>query len=222
MTIDDLIAARRDIDTDNQPIGWNRAMWEQVWAGTNLPGRSALDLVAAEHHEHETIRRGWLRGLSDGDGTEFLVATIIWGYGTFGRGVKALRAMLATPDLATTVDEIVTASRRDAASGFGSLFAAGKTRIPWLGIAFGTKVVHFAGYAHTKPPPLILDKRVYLGATALGIDCVPDPTRYTTSAAYAAYCRWANEVADRNGVEPQSVEYALFTHGGDAKNKAPP
>src|SRR5436190_13081 len=84
----------------------------------------------------------------DGDPTLFLTTTTIWGYGTFGRGPRALRAMLAGPNVAATINTIVDASRSSASDGFGALFdGRGRSRIAYLGIAFGTKVVHFAGYA---------------------------------------------------------------------------
>lgn len=216
-TIDYLIEEHRDAELDRQPIGWNRSMWAKVWAGVDLPGCKALDAIDAEHQEHGTIRRSWLRELSDGDPIVFLVATTIWGYGTFGRGIKALHTMLQGrpgDDVASTTTDIVTASRSSAASGFTSLFEGGKPRIPWLGIAYGTKVVHFAGYDHAEPPPLILDQRVWIGSQALdGKTPVPNPAKYTTSEQYRQYCEWAADVAARQGVTPQHVEYALFAHG---------
>jgi len=217
MNLDELIEAHRDDDLDKQGIGWNRSMWEAVWSDAGLPGRGALDDIDAEVAQHETIRRSWLRGLADGDAVRFLVATTIWGYGTFGRGVKALKAMLGREDVDDHVSDMITASRQDPASGFRSLFVGGKPRIPWLGIAYGTKVVHFAGYDHANPRPLILDKRVFIGAQALGAERVPDPAKYTTGNEYGRYCAWAEEVARRNGARPDLVEYVLFLHGGDVR-----
>lgn len=217
MNIDQLINAHRDDDLDKQRITWNRSMWEKVWSDEDLPGHGTLDLIDAELGQHGTIPRSWLRGLAGGDPVTFLVATTIWGYGSFGRGVKALKAMLGCGDVAGIASDIIRSSRQDAASGFRSLFTGGKPRIPWLGIAYGTKVVHFAGYDDADPRPLILDKRVFLGAQALGIDCIPDPTRYTTGDEYASYCAWAGEIARRNEVEPALVEYVLFLHGGEVR-----
>jgi hypothetical protein len=124
--------------------------------------------------------------------------------------------MLRREGLGTIVTGIVESSRRDAGSGFRALFdSRGRNRIPWLGIAYGTKVVHFAGYDYADPPPLILDRRVFLGSACLDGDLpVPDPSRYTTGAQYAAYCSWAADVARRNDVTPQLIEFALFSHGG--------
>lgn len=197
-------------------------MWEKVWWQHGLPGYATLDMIDAEveRSEGRTIRRSWLRELADGDDpVTFLVATTIWGYGGFGRGVKALGAMLSCDALADVVTDIVDASRLGAAPGFRALFdARGHTRIPWLGIAYGTKVVHFAGYRHADPPPLILDKRVFLGAAALdGNLPVPDPGGYTATDDYANYCTWAADVAGRNGVEPHVIEYTLFAHGGKVR-----
>jgi len=223
-TIDNLIEQHRHAELDRQPIAWNRAMWEKVWQDDDLPGHKALDAIDAEYRAHDTVRRSWLRELSDGDPVAFLVASTIWGYGNFGRGIKALRTMLQSregSDVAETTADIIEASRRSPEAGFGSLFQGGKPRMPWLGIAYGTKVVHFAGYDHTQPPPLILDKRVWIGARALDTETpVPDPATHTTSAEYGEYCSWASSVADRHGVTPQHVEYALFTHGGSVRAAA--
>lgn len=223
-TIDDLIVRHRDIDLDRQPVRWNRSMWEKVWQDDDLPGRDALDAIDAEHNETGTIRRSWLRGLADRDPVLFLVATTVWGYGTFGRGVRALRAMLhhrPGSDLTEVLTDIIEASRLGPFHGFTALFHGGKPRVPWLGIAYGTKVVHFAGYDHAEPKPLILDKRVWIGSQALTEKPpAPDPSTYTKSADYEQYCRWAGDVAARHSVTPQHVEYALFTHGGTVRANA--
>jgi hypothetical protein len=217
MNIDELVQAHRGDDVDSQPIKWNRSMWEKVWSDENVPGREALDLIDAEVKRSATIRRSWLQGLADDDPITFLVATAIWGYGNFGRGVKALGAMLRRDGVAGIVSDVIQASRQGPAPGFRALFDSGRPRIPWLGIAYGTKVVHFAGYQHADPAPLILDKRVFLGAKALGTDRVPDPGKYMTGDEYADYCAWAAAVAHRNDVSSQLVEYVLFLYGGDLR-----
>lgn len=216
--IDDIVAADRERARE-QPIKWRRANWESLWdANSVLPGRAVLDAIDAEVAGEGvgSIRRTWVRSLADGDPIVFLAGSTIWGFGNYvRRGRPALRAMLQTPYVGTIVTDIVAAARTDAAVGFSALFNDGRSRISSVGIAFGTKVVHFAGYDFVAPQPLILDARVYAAAQSLDpLAPVPNPAKYTTGAQYRAYCEWAGEVAERNSVEPEHVEYTLFTHAG--------
>lgn len=204
---------------DRQPITWRRANWEKLWeVEPDLPGRGVLAAIDGEVSGagEGTIRRSWIRRLADDDPVTFLAASTIWGYGNYvRRGRPALRAMLHSPEFETVTREVIEAARRDAGDGFGALFDdRGRARINSLSIAFGTKVVHFAGYDHAHPKPLVLDKRVYAGSRDLDDPApVPDPRRYTTSDQYRNYCVWAGEAAERNEVEPEFVEYVLFMHG---------
>jgi len=221
-TIDDLVAGHRQ-ELEQQPITWRRANWGKLWeAEANLPGRDVLDAIDAEVSGDGagTIRRSWIRGLADGDPLVFLAASTIWGFGNYvRRGRPALKAMLSTADVAAITSDIIEAARRDASDGFTALFdARGRARIKRLNIAFGTKVVHFAGYDHTRPKPLVLDRRVYACARTLEEPApVPNPAAYTTGEQYRNYCAWAGEVAERNGVEPEFVEYVLFMDGKDGQ-----
>jgi Putative 8-oxoguanine DNA glycosylase OGG-like protein len=217
-TIDELVAGYRQ-EVEQQPITWRRANWEKLWeASPEVPGRGVLDVIDSEVSGSGagTIRRSWIRGLADGDPVVFLAASTIWGFGNYVRfGRPALRAMLTSPNVEPITSDIVEASRRDAGDGFAELFDdRGRTRIKSLGIAFGTKVVHFAGYDHTTPKPLVLDSRNYASAQALDDRApVPDPAAFTTGEQYRSYCAGAGEVAERNGVEPEFVEYVLFMDG---------
>ena len=218
VAIDDLVLASRD-SANLQPITWRRANWSEIWeAEPGLAGHEVLDMIDAEvaGDGRGTIRRSWLRSLAYGDPVVLLTASTIWGYGNYvRRGRPALRAMLRTPGVALITKEIIDEARRDAAAGFSALFdGGGRVRVARLGIAFGTKVVHFAGYEHCRPRPLVLDARVYRAAQEFAPTApVPNPARYTTGIQYRAYCEWAGEVAARNGVEPETVEYALFLNG---------
>jgi hypothetical protein len=215
--IDDLVRRSRD-GARTQPISWRRTSWEMLWDQPGLPGRDVLDLIDAEvaGDGAGTIRRSWVRTLADADPVVFLAASTIWGYGNYvRRGRPALRAMLLTPGVAAITEDIIDAARRDAAAGFSMLFdARGKTRVARLSIAFGTKVVHFAGYDYAWPRPLILDARVYRAAQEVAPTApVPNPAKRTTGEQYGTYCLWAGEIAERNDVEPELVEYALFLRG---------
>lgn len=216
-SIDDLVLAC--VGAEFQPIKWRRSSWESLWvASPGLPGREVLDLIDAEVNGlgNGTIRRSWVRSLADLDPVVFLAASTIWGYGDYvRRGRPALRAMLLSGGVAATMESIIRASRSSAADGFISLFdRRRKTRIAHLGIAFGTKAVHFAGYEFATPRPLVLDARVYRSALRVAPTApVPDPAKRTTGEKYAEYCSWAGGVAERLAVAPELVEFALFSHG---------
>lgn len=217
-TIDDVV--RRILDrADAQPIRWRRSGWEALWDHEpGLPGLAVLDLIDTEVAAAGTIRRSWVRSLADADPVVFLAASAIWGFGNYvRRGRPALRAMLLTPGVAAITDDIIGAARRDAAAGFSALFdGSGGTRVAQLSIAFGSKVVHFAGYDYANPRPLVLDARVYRAVEELAATArVPNPAKRTTGAQYMSYCEWAGEVAGRIGVEPEQVEYSLFIYGGE-------
>ena len=78
----------------------------------------------------------------------------------------------------------------------------------------GKHLVHFAGYDYANPRPLVLDARVYRAAQEVAPTApVPNPARRTTGEQYRAYCAWAGEIAERNAVDPELVEYALFIRG---------
>jgi len=223
-SIDHLIAATRS-DPQAQPITWNRSAWAELWdRDPSLPATSVLDLIEAEvtGAGAGTIRRSWVRSLADGDPTVFLAASTIWGYGNYvRRGRPALQLMLTTPGASAIAEDIINAARRDAAAGFSALFdQRGRTRIARLGIAFGTKVVHFAGYDFASPRPLVLDARVYLAAKEFApAEQIPNPAKRTTGAQYRRYCEWAGEVAERANVDPEVVEYTLFVAGGELRRR---
>lgn len=221
MNLDDLIERYRSVDLDAQKISWKPEMWQRVWDDTTPrpAGREALRLIAQEVEANGTIRRSWLRQLADGDPIVFLVATTIWGFGSYNRGPRFLRAMLtdlrSSEPVGNVVASIVEASRTSPGDGFRALFAErGRTRVSHLGIAFGTKIVHFGGYDHADVKPLVLDLRVWTASGRLDEPApVPNPKGYTTGDMYQAYCEWAGEVAARHRVEAAVVEYALFEQG---------
>jgi hypothetical protein len=227
--IGDLLATASGLDLDGPPIGWKRARWEPVWKGNaHLPGRDVLYEIDREVDRHTTVRPSWLRGLADGDPTRLLVASTIWGFGNFSKGPRFLGRMLggqrsdsAIPDV---LADIVSAAKSGASEGFSALFdARGRSRMSHLGIAFGTKLLHFAGYdSPARPRPLVFDARVWRATRRVrGCPDLPSPTGYVRSDQYDAYCSWAEQVADAamNGIELATVEYLLFDYGGRVRTR---
>ncbi|MGH9172333.1 MAG: hypothetical protein ACRD0Z_15925 [Acidimicrobiales bacterium] len=70
---------------------------------------------------------------------------------------------LATrPDLADLIREVVTQSRLGTATGWKT-FDRSDWRVPGFDMGTGTALMHFAGFAHAKPRPLIMDDDVLAG-----------------------------------------------------------
>jgi len=86
-------------------------------------------------------------------------------------------------------------------------------RLPWLGAAFFTKVLYFAGYRRGVGgvQPLILDSVVGRALPA-EVDIPRRPTRASaprwSSRQWLTYLQWAAEQPD--GAEPDAVETRLF------------
>lgn len=222
MDLKQLLDGAGDEPLDQQPITWDPAPWRARGNPIINVAIGALEEETRKSGGYGTIRRSYLHDLATADPLQLLVATMVWGFGPYKVGPYRVDQMISKPPrgggkTADVAAEIVTRVRSNGADdGFAALFHAGRPRLPWLGIAFGTKYLHFAGYtAGLTPRPLVLDKRVWGASTTLtGCPTLPDPERYTTSAMYAEYCAWAEGVASQFGLEPAEVEYALFRHGG--------
>ncbi|MFJ5234859.1 hypothetical protein ACIQBJ_33850 [Kitasatospora sp. NPDC088391] len=91
-------------------------------------------------------------------------------------------------------------------------------RIKYLGAAFFTKVLHFAGAEGELPGPhrpLILDSVVSRAPRASGAVAATWPGRGWRTAQYAHYLAGVQAYADRVGARPDQVELALFRAGGN-------
>jgi hypothetical protein len=147
---------------------------------------------------------------------DVLALTMVWGWGNRGRGRIALQQALASPTTPHQMGRIVRQSKRGAANGFTALFNAhGRTNVPWLGVAFGTKALYFAGYnSLARPRPLIFDINVWKATQRIrGAPNLPSPRRYVSSAQYACFCSWAEEESTRFVVGADTIEYLLFRYG---------
>lgn len=218
-SLGELVDSVSGADLDTQRISWSRVRWRRLEATC----ANVLDRIDAEVSRHGTISRSWLRGLVDEPMT-LLVATMIWGFGPDRYGPSKLERMLTRrrtdAPIADVVTEIVAQSQHGAGRGFTALFDShGDTRVMELGVAFGTKLVHFAGYdTASDPRPLVYDLRVWSATEHLD-DCptFPSPRGFVATADYERYCAWAGDVAAERELEPAIIEYALFRLGGELK-----
>ena len=89
----------------------------------------------------------------------------------------------------------------------------GAHKIKGLNMAFGTKLLYFAGYTtERRPRPLILDKRVRRALQVVAPGTVP-PKGTVWSSDYLRYLKlaetWADDLVWHQN--PDVVEYGLFT-----------
>ena len=174
--------------------------------------------------EEHTIRRQLVHDWATGDSVRFLITAMAWGFGTSPYGPYRVRSMLVDDDgkarLVGTLDDIVDNAAAGPRQGFGALWKNRRPRVPRLGTAFGTKVLYFAGYHASSPPPLIFDSdRVERKAPSQAIDSpLPNPQHYVTSKAYEQYCEWCTDLAAAEQTTPVVVEWALFEIGRHLKN----
>ncbi|MGV9871513.1 8-oxoguanine DNA glycosylase OGG fold protein [Streptomyces cellulosae] len=145
-----------------------------------------------------------------------LTAALVWGTGTKARSV-ARRSRVFSDSSHRDID-----ARLEAALGIlrqeGAVAAYyafnNEHRISFLGPAFFTKVLYFAGSEKRTGAlqPLILDRFVALALRASGTDGKWHTSGWRTPC-YERYLSLVHEHARREGVLPDQIEAALFTHG---------
>jgi hypothetical protein len=88
-------------------------------------------------------------------------------------------------------------------------------RVRFLGPAFFTKVLYFAGYESAAGAyrPLILDSVVSRALRSTGADGIMWPDHGWTTKVYGRYLSIVHEHAQAVGVLPDRVEAALFSRG---------
>lgn len=137
--------------------------------------------------------------------------TLAWGAGTSGRNMrrrmKSVRA--DAPGFAILLREAGAAARTDPRAAYELMYPARRTAIRFLGPAFFTKFLYFAGAGEPDHPSLILDARV---AAALSTRCGRDGLRYGgwKSETYEAYCALLGRWSEQHGVRADVIEHRLF------------
>jgi hypothetical protein len=139
-----------------------------------------------------------------------------WGFGTLGYGAHRTADMMGTCGFNENVRSIVkTVQSGGAGDGWTDLLR--DHRISGLGMAYGTKLLYFAGYQHAQEPlPLILDVNVRSALQVHAPGSVPAAGRTIWRADFECYLHVAEQwAADPTwSQEPDVVEYAFFDRGG--------
>lgn len=197
-----------------------------------LPGETRAIVVREESWRTSLPADAWPTGFAAGDSVtrtdvfemaarwrsgevtsrSFTACTLAWGYGTTGYGRwRTCRTLAADPDgsrLQTLLQPL--AEERVSVDTLCNVYDRffKRPRLPWLGPAFFTKLIYFAGYRRDVGgvQPLILDRVV---ASRLPDDVgVRSFTWLWSCEEWKRYIEWA---AGRGYNEPDEVEMALFS-----------
>ncbi|WP_369248143.1 hypothetical protein [Streptomyces sp. R41] len=146
-----------------------------------------------------------------------LVAVLVWGTGTkarsVGRSAQIFRHSSDT-DIDARLDAALAALRERGATEAYWAFNNDQ-HIPYLGAAFFTKVLYFAGGESPARPyrPVILDSVVSRALKDQGAVDTSWPENGWTTDQYRQYLEGVQDYAQKRGVLPEQVEAALFSHG---------
>jgi hypothetical protein len=191
-----------------QEIPVRRRWWGDEIRSRSLPGDPPASdtLTRADVWRHAT-------GLDSGDAVFTLLwHALAWGSGRYLRqNARRLDAIAADPNRAR---DLLRASAklsiREPAEAFAVL-RPDRGKIKYLGPAFFTKFLYFAGAGAPDHPCLILDRVV---ATALRDRCGWDSLHRAgpwPAETYARYCTLLGRWAEEHGVAPDEIELRLFS-----------
>lgn len=204
------------IDGQTVPIATD--WWNIEIAAAHLPGAPVTEPDVTQ------LSRGDLftdaARLNTGSGEEllrFLWRVLAWGSGMKLRlNRKRIRAVADAPSLTmAALRQALKAAREDPAQAYDALHPRGRNAIAYLGPAFATKVLYFAGRGALDHPCVILDSQV--AATLRGA-CQWDSLGKSgwPTSTYVRYCalldRWAREESRRLGrrIGIDEIERWLF------------
>ncbi len=194
---------------DGQRVGWEPPPWRRAWKKAGLERSLPVLEELASAVAQKGLTRRLVRDFGQ-DPVRLLVAAMAWGFGTTGYGGFRSAAMLGRLEAVEAI--VATARRASAAEAYRCLRDRNRAVVPYLGAAFGTKLLYFAAdRSIRRPAPLIYDANVRLGLLATGQD-FPPPSSLTTRQ-YIAYLELAERVAIEAAVSPDVVEYTLFEMG---------
>ncbi|MFF9142046.1 hypothetical protein ACF09G_31290 [Streptomyces albogriseolus] len=212
---------------DDHAVPLAAAWWNAETASARLPGAP----VAAPGVTH--LSRGdlfadavdlWAR--SDEELLRFTWRVLAWGSGMKLRlNRRRIRAVADdTASVVKTLRRALEAATADPTPAYEVLHPKGRNAVRYLGPAFSTKLLYFAGAGAVRHPCAILDSRV---ATTLKKSCGWDSLghgRWPTYT-YGRYCtplsRWAHEESERLGrdVGVDEIERWLFDSAGGQARK---
>jgi len=204
-------------DVASQRVPWSAESWGQVLRGHPI---LAAD-IEREVDENSGIRRAFVHDRAADNPVELFLTAMAWGFGTTSYGPSRVAKIMADPGVESKLANIVNDVRtRGGADGWKSLLLTNK--IPYLGMAYGTKLLYFAGYSSDcpGPRPLVLDQFVRASLVHFGVPRAAKGTLWRDD--YVTYLtiaeRWAADPAW--DVTPEVAEFGLFTEGKRIADRA--
>ncbi|MEU9359331.1 hypothetical protein AB0D35_14675 [Streptomyces sp. NPDC048301] len=214
------LAQSRSERIDGQTIRIAADWWNTEIAAAGLPGGPVAGPGV------EQLSRGDLFADAAGlaEGSEAVLLRFLWRVLAWGSGMKLrldLKRIGAVADarsssVAALRRALEAAARQDPEEAYEALRPSGHNVISYLGPAFSTKLLYFAGGGAPDHPCVILDSRVAAtlrntcGWSSLGGNGWP-------TATYVRYCallqRWASEESARHGrtIGSDEIERWLFS-----------
>lgn len=219
--VTDLVAPReQSVYVHAVPV--NPAWWQAALAHYGLPGGP----VVPDSDREQTLSRGSVFSLggavseatSDEDTLRFLWHVLAWGSRVRNNRRRLLSVAELMPEAADVLRQACVAARDNPVAGYEVLRPKGRNAIPWLGPAFLTKVLYFAGGGAPDHRALILDDRVAGALIDHGWWSLRTGGNWPT-ATYERYCdlvtTWAAEASNAVGREVggDEIELWLFRQG---------
>lgn len=212
------LAKPRSERIDGHTISIATAWWHTELAAARLPRVSIASSGATRISRGDLFAdAARLDTDSDDELLRFLFRVLAWGSGmTLRLNRKRIQAVVDSPSSAVAaLRTALQAAREDPAEAYEALRPRNRNAIAYLGPAFSTKVLYFAGRGALDHPCAILDSQV---ATTLRKDCGWDSLGDTEwpTLTYVRYCalldRWALEESERFGrrVGIDEIECWLF------------
>ena len=197
----------RIANVQSHRVKWTPERWTNAFVGHE----GALAELKTHSEQAGGIARSSIHAHAQADPVDLFLMAMAWGFGKNGFGPHRTQKIMQSDCADEKIAAIVAATRHDgAAAGWTALLTTHK--IKHLNMAFGTKLLYFAGYnTEHRPRPLILDKRVRASLHELAPGTVP-AKGLVRQADYLRYLdlaeEWASDPTWRQ--QPDVVEYALF------------
>lgn len=201
-------------------VGVNPDWWNNELRDRGLAGRPLLVTYDSSHRPG--ISRGGLFELAaaaadcSDDALRLLWHTLAWGGGKRARLMsKRLDSVAANPEgAASALRAAAVRARTSPADAYETLYPSGRTLLKYLGPAFFTKYLYFAGGGAVTHPCAILDRVVAANLRTRGWDGLRSAG--WSAVTYEQYCElvacWAREASTQlaRPVAGDEVEHWLF------------